>query len=143
VLRPRLAFCFSRSGRVPTGTFFAIVLKALEAPVQHTCFTVRRPPPIFRFIDPAKVGSMTQACFVDASLVELALKLSRRQSEATLDCISKATLRTSMVLERRLPLRAIAFHTKAFTIVAERFCTDGAYEIAWLAVLRRRAARVS
>jgi hypothetical protein len=77
---------------------------------------------------------MTQAGFVDASVVELALKWRAPSVEATLDCIYKSTVRTSMVLERQAPAARDRIH-EAIHDSAERFAQDGAYEIAWLAVL--------
>ena len=59
--------------------FFAIVLKAIET---HGNMQVSLPPapPIFRFSDPAECRKvLTQAGFVDASVLELALDWRRRR----------------------------------------------------------------
>ena len=77
---------------------------------------------------------LTQAGFVDVSVVELALKWRAPSIEAILDCIYKSTVRTSMVLERQTPAARDRIH-EAIHKSAERFAQDGAYEIAWPAVL--------
>ena len=67
-------------------------------------------------------------------VVELALKWRAPSIEAILDCIYKSTVRTSMVLERQTPAARDRIH-EAIHKSAERFAQDGAYEIAWPAVL--------
>ena len=134
VLRPDGRFAFTVWAGPDRHDFFASVLKALEA---HGNAQVSLPPapPIFRFSDPAECRkAMTQAGFVDASVVELALKWRAPPIEAILDCIYKSTVRTSMVLERQAPAARDRIH-EAIHDSAERFAQDGAYEIAWLAVL--------
>jgi SAM-dependent methyltransferase len=134
VLRPDGRFAFTVWAGPDRHDFFAIVLKALEAH-GNTQVSLPPAPPIFRFSDPAECRkAMTQAGFVDASVVELALKWRAPSVEATLDCIYKSTVRTSMVLERQAPAARDRIH-EAIHDSAERFAQDGAYEIAWLAVL--------
>ena len=114
--------------------FFAIVLKALEA---HGNMQVALPPapPIFRFSDPAECQkALTQAGFVDASVIELALNWRAPSIEAILDFVYKGTVRTSMVLERQTPDARERIH-RAIHQGAERFAHSGAYEIAWPAAL--------
>ena len=134
VLRPDGRFAFTVWAGPDRHDFFAIVLKALEAH-GNTQVSLPPAPPIFRFSDPAECRkAMTQAGFVDASVVELALKWRAPSVEAILDCIYKSTVRTSMVLERQAPAARDRIH-EAIHDSAERFAQDGAYEIAWLAVL--------
>ena len=114
--------------------FFAIVLKAIE---RHGNMQVSLPPapPIFRFSDPAECRKvLTQAGFVDASVLELALDWRAPSIEAILDCIYKSTVRTSMMLERQTPDALDRIH-RAICESAERFARGGAYEIAWPAML--------
>ena len=114
--------------------FFAIVLKALEK-YGNMQVSLLLAPPIFRFSDPAECRkALTQAGFVDASVVELALEWSAPSIEAILDFIYKSTVRTSMVLERQTPDALDRIH-RAICEGAEHFARGGAYKIAWPAVL--------
>jgi SAM-dependent methyltransferase len=134
VLRPDGRFAFTVWAGPDRHDFFAIVLKALEA---HGNVQVSLPPapPIFRFSEPVECRkALTQAGFVDASVRELALKWRAPSIEAILDCIYKSTVRTSMLLERQTPAALDRIH-QAIRDNAERFAHDGAYEIAWPAVL--------
>jgi SAM-dependent methyltransferase len=134
VLRPDGRFAFTVWAGPDRHDFFAIVLKALEA---HGNMQVSLPPapPIFRFSEPVECRkALTQAGFVDASVRELALKWRAPSIEAILDCIYKSTVRTSMLLERQTPAALDRIH-QAIRDNAERFAHDGAYEIAWPAVL--------
>ncbi len=134
VLRPDGRFAFTVWAGPDRHDFFAIVLKALEA---HGNTQVALPPapPIFRFSDPAECRkALMQAGFVDASVGELALQWRAPSVEAILDCLYKGTVRTSMVLEHQTPQARERIH-QAIRDSAERFAHDGAYEIAWPAVL--------
>lgn len=134
VLRPDGCFAFTVWLGPDRHDFFAIVLKALEA---HGNMQVSLPPapPIFRFSDPEECRkALTQAGFVDASIVELALNWRAQSIETILDCVYKSTVRTSMVLERQTPDARERIH-QAISEGAERFASGGAYEIAWPAVL--------
>jgi len=92
-------------------------------------------PPIFRFSDPAECRKvLTQAGFVDASVLELALDWRAPSIEAILDCIFKSTVRTSMMLACQTPDALDRIH-RAICESAERFARGGAYEIAWPAML--------
>jgi SAM-dependent methyltransferase len=134
VLRPDGRFAFTVWAGPDRHDFFAIVLKALEAH-GNTQVSLPPAPPIFRFSDPGECRkALTQAGFVDVSVVELALKWSAPSIEAILDCIYKSTVRTSMVLERQTPAARDRIH-EAIHESAERFAQHGAYEIAWPAVL--------
>jgi len=134
VLRADGRFAFTVWAGADRHDFFAIVLKALEA---HGNMQIQLPPapPIFRFSDPAECRkALTQAGFVDVSVVDLALKWRAPSIEAILDCIYKSTVRTSMMLERQTPAARDRIH-QAIRESAERFAHNGAYEIAWPAVL--------
>ena len=134
VLRPDGRFAFTVWSGPDRHDFFAIVLKALEA---HSNTQVPLPPapPIFRFSDPVECRkALTEAGFADPSVVELALKWRAPSIEAILDCLYKSTVRTSMLLERQTPAARDRIH-RAIRDNAERFAHDGAYEIAWPAVL--------
>jgi SAM-dependent methyltransferase len=134
VLRPDGRFAFTVWAGPDRHDFFAIVLKALEAH-GNTQVSLPPAPPIFRFSDPGECrNALTQAGFVDVSVVELALKWRAPSIEAIPDCIYKSTVRTSMVLERQTPAARDRIH-EAIHKSAERFAQDGAYEIAWPAVL--------
>jgi len=92
-------------------------------------------PPIFRFSDPAECrNALTRAGFVDASVVEVPLKWRAPSIEAIIDLIYKGTVRTAAVLERQTPDAIDRIH-RAIREGAERFMRDGAYEVAWPAVL--------
>lgn len=134
VLRPDGAFAFTVWSGPDRHDFFAIVLKALQA---HGNMQVSLPPapPIFRFSDQAECRNvLTQTGFVDASVVELPLKWRAPSIEAILDGIYKSTVRTAAVLERQTPDALDRIH-RAIREGAERFMRDGAYEMAWPAVL--------
>jgi ubiquinone/menaquinone biosynthesis C-methylase UbiE len=134
VLRPDGRFAFTVWAGPDRHDFFAIVLEALEG---HGNMQLSPPPapPIFRFSESVECRkALTQAGFVDASVRELALKWRAPSIEAILDCIYKSTVRTSMLLERQTPAALDRIH-QAIRDNAERFAHDGAYEIAWPAVL--------
>jgi SAM-dependent methyltransferase len=134
VLRPDGRFAFAVWAGPDRHDFFAIVLEAIGA---HGNMQVSLPPapPTFRFSKPVECRkALTQAGFVDASVRELALKWRAPSIEAILDCIYKSTVRTSMLLERQTPAALDRIH-QAIRDNAERFAHDGAYEIAWPAVL--------
>jgi SAM-dependent methyltransferase len=134
VLHPDGRFAFTVWAGPDRHDFFAIVLKALEA---HGNTQVALPPapPIFRFSDPVECrNALTRAGFVDISVVELALKWRAPSVEAILDCLYRGTVRTSMVLERQTPEARDRIH-QAIRDNAKRFAQDGAYQIAWPAVL--------
>jgi len=127
VLRPDGRFAFTVWAGPDRHDFFAIVLKALEAH-GNTQVSLPPAPPIFRFSDPVECRkALTQAGFVDASVVELALKWRAPSIEAILDCIYKSTVRTSMVLERQTSAARDRIH-EAIHKSAERFAQDGAYD---------------
>ena len=77
---------------------------------------------------------MTRAGFVDASVVEVPLKWCALSIKAIIDFIYKDTVRTAAVLERQTPAAIDRIH-RAIREGAERFMRDGAYEVAWPAVL--------
>jgi ubiquinone/menaquinone biosynthesis C-methylase UbiE len=134
VLRPNGSFAFTVWSGPDRHEFFAIVLKAIQA---HGNMQVSLPPapPMFRFSDPAECRNvLTQAGFVDASVVELPLKYRAPSIEAILDGIYKSTVRTAAVLERQTPDAIDRIH-RAIREGAERFMRDGGYEMAWPAVL--------
>lgn len=134
VLRPDRRYAFTVWMGPDRHDFFAIVLKAIET---HGNMKVSLPPapPIFRFSDPAECrNALTRAGFVDTSVSELALDWRAPSVEAILDCIYKSSVRTSMVLERQAPDALDCIH-RAIREDAERFAHDGAYKMAWPAVL--------
>jgi SAM-dependent methyltransferase len=134
VLRPDGRFAFTVWSGPDRHDFFAIVLNAVQA---HGNMQVSLPPapPIFRFSDPAECrNALTRAGFVDASVVEVPLKWRAPSIEAIIDLIYKGTVRTAAVLERQTPAAIDRIH-RAIREGAERFMRDGAYEVAWPAVL--------
>ena len=134
VLRPDGRFAFTVWSGPDRHDFFAIVLNAVQA---HGNMQVSLPPapPIFRFSDPAECrNALTRAGFVDASVVEVPLKWRAPSIEAIIDLIYKGTVRTAAVLERQTPDAIDRIH-RAIREGAERFMRDGAYEVAWPAVL--------
>jgi ubiquinone/menaquinone biosynthesis C-methylase UbiE len=134
VLRADGHFAFTVWAGPDRHDFFAIVLKALEA---HGNTQVPLPPapPIFRFSDPIECRkALMQAGFVEASIVELALKWRAPSIEGILDFLYKGTVRTSMVLERQTPAARDRIH-QAIRDSAARLAGDGACEIAWPAIL--------
>jgi ubiquinone/menaquinone biosynthesis C-methylase UbiE len=134
VLRPDGRFAFTVWAGPDRHDFFAIVLKALEA---HGDAQVPLPlaPPIFRFSDPLECRTaLTQAGFVDISVAELPLQWRAPSIEAILHFVYRGTMRTSMVLERQTS-QARDRILQAIRDNAERFARDGAYQIAWPAVL--------
>jgi SAM-dependent methyltransferase len=134
VLRPDGRFAFTVWAGPDRHDFSAIVLKALEAH-GNTQVSLPPAPPIFRFSEPVECRKvLTHAGFVDALVVDLALKWRAPSIEAILGCIYKSTVRTSMVLERQTPAALDRIH-QSIRDGAERFAHDGAYEIAWPAVL--------
>jgi hypothetical protein len=74
-------------------------------------------------------ASRLRRCFGGRIGAEMARAVGRGDH-----CIYKSTVRTSMVLERQAPAARDRIH-EAIHDSAERFAQDGAYEIAWLAVL--------
>jgi SAM-dependent methyltransferase len=134
VLRPDGRFAFTVWTGPDRHDFFAIVLKAIQA---HGNMQVSLPPapPIFRFSDPAECRNvLTRAGFVDISVVEVPLKGRAPSIEWILDGIYKSTVRTAAVLERQTPEALDRIH-RAIREGAERFMQNGAYEMAWPAVL--------
>jgi SAM-dependent methyltransferase len=134
VLRPDGRFAFTVWAGADRHDFYAIVLKALEA---HADMHVPLPPapPIFRFSDPAECRrALTEAGFVDVSVIDLALKWRAPSIQAILDFVHKSTVRISMVLERQTPAARDRIH-QAIRENAQRYAHSGAYEIAWPAVL--------
>jgi SAM-dependent methyltransferase len=134
VLRPDGRFAFTVWAGTDRHDFFAIVLKALEA---HGDMQVSLPPapPIFRFSDPAECRrTLTEAGFVDVSVVDLALTWHAPSIKAILNFIYKSTVRTSAMLERQTPATRNRIH-QAIRENAERYAHNGTYEIAWPAVL--------
>src|ERR1700758_4465766 len=97
VPRPHGRFAFSAWSGLDRHDFFAIVQTAVQA---HGNLGVSLPPapPVFRFSDPTECRKvLIQASFVDSSVAELALDWRPTSTQAILDCISKSTVRTSMV----------------------------------------------
>ena len=134
VLRPGGRYAFTVWAGPERHDFFAIVLKALQ---KHGDLQVSLPPapPIFRFSDPAECEkALTQAGFVDASVVEAPLQWRAPSVPAILDCVYRGTVRTAMLFERQTPEARERIHG-AIHEEAERFARGGAYEIAWPAVL--------
>jgi ubiquinone/menaquinone biosynthesis C-methylase UbiE len=134
VLRPDGRYAFTVWSGPDRHDFFALVLQALHA---HGNTQVPLPPapPIFRFSDPAECRkALTQAGFVDASVVELALQWRAPSADAILDCIYKSTVRTAMMLEHQTPDALDRIH-RAIRESAQRFARGGTYEIAWPAML--------
>jgi SAM-dependent methyltransferase len=134
VLRPDGRYAFTVWMGPDRHDFFAIVLKAIEA---HGNMQVPLPPapPIFRFSNPDECrNALTRAGFVDTSVSELALDWQAPSVEAILDFIYKSSVRMSMVLERQAPDALDRIH-RAIRENAEHFAHDGAYKMAWPAVL--------
>ena len=128
VLRPDGRLAFTAWSGLDRHDFFAIVQTAVEA---HGNMRVSLPPapPVFRFSDPTECRKvLLQTGFVDASVAELALDWRPTSTQAILDCISRSTVRTSMVLERQTP-DALDRIYRAICEAGERFARDGAYEI--------------
>ena len=134
VLRPNGRYAFTVWMGPDRHDFFAIVLKAIET---HGNMQVPLPPapPIFRFSDPAECRkALTQAGFVDASTLELALDWRAPSIDALFDFIYKSTVLASMMLECQTPDALDRIH-RAIRESAERFARGGAYEMAWPAML--------
>jgi SAM-dependent methyltransferase len=107
VLRPDGRYAFAVWMGPDRHDFFAIVLKALEA---HGNMQVSLPPapPIFRFSDPAECQkALTQAGFVDASVIELALNW-RAPSRQSSTSFTRARCAHRWCLSAKHPTRANA-----------------------------------
>jgi SAM-dependent methyltransferase len=134
VLRPDGRLAFAVWLGLDRHDFFAVVHEAIQT---HGNTQVALPPapPTFRFSDPAECRkALTQAGFVDVSVVELPLIWRVASTQAILDLLDKSSVRTAMVLERQTP-EALDRIRRAIRESGERFARDGAYQLKWPAVI--------
>jgi len=134
VLRAGGRYAFTVWATPDRHDFFRLVLDAIQA---HGRMDVPLPPapPLFRFSDAEESRRvLTGAGFTDVSVREVPLVWRAESPNAVVDMIYKSTVRAALLLEHQTP-EARERVQKAITEGAAQFTKDGAYKMAFPAVL--------